>query len=317
MKYLINHRFQTILSIKNQTEKLLATCHAGRSEELMPSIENLRASLLLLPPMKSEPFSKKQISTLEKLEKEADKLLSLPENFAKVAKNALEHCEKLLKEIEPFILEEGNIVEGEDPSIIYEMEQIKTSIEHILVNLEGKATAVANHLEEIKSRLASLNILSDSIEKDRYKKVVKEFIEIWDLYDDSWGMLEFQMLHQSCEYVIRFLKHGEEISEDELALVAILQNLEEVYKKAKPLMKEKNGNFMPLFQDAYLEKQVKMLEDFEFEDEDLTKMRDTITVAYTQGVKENGRSEASRSKAVECFGLFGETVSKLLKAFNS
>ena len=72
MKYLIDHRYKTIHSIKVTIASILAICERGRSKDLNSKLDLLLKYLPELKTMMAPPFGEKMIGFLKKLNSDID-----------------------------------------------------------------------------------------------------------------------------------------------------------------------------------------------------------------------------------------------------
>jgi len=194
MKYLIDHRYKTIHSIKVTISSILAICERGRSKDLHAKLDLLLKLLPELKSMMSPPFGEKMNGYLKKLHSDIDEFLLLPDDLEKRGNKINSSIKSILTEIDPF-----HFTEDETPNIrrsqIVELSQnLQIYLQRNILNLQGKATSLIDEKETIKEIVSELVLISLDPFDEIEKKAMEELFALHLVYQSETILSHTQLL---------------------------------------------------------------------------------------------------------------------------
>lgn len=194
MKYLIDHRYKTIHSIKVTISSILAICERGRSKDLQAKLDLLLKLLPELKSMMSPPFGEKMNGYLKKLHSDIDEFLLLPDDLEKRGNKINSSIKSILTEIDPF-----HFTEDETPNIrrsqIVELSQnLQIYLQRNILNLQGKATSLIDEKETIKEIVSELVLISLDPFEESEKKAMEELFALHLVYQSETILSHAQLL---------------------------------------------------------------------------------------------------------------------------
>ena len=194
MKYLIDHRYKIIHSLKVTISSILSICERGRSKDLNSKLDLLTKLLPELKAMIAPPFEEKMKGFLKKLYMDIDEFLLLPDDLEKRGNKIIQSIKPLLHEIDPF-----HFTEDETPNIrrseIVELTQnLQIYLQRNILDLQGKATSLIDEKATIKEILGELVLISLESFDEKEKKTMEELFTIHLIYHSETTLSHAQLL---------------------------------------------------------------------------------------------------------------------------
>lgn len=194
MKYIINHRYKTIHSLKVTISSILSICERGRSKDLNSKLDLLTKLLPELKTMMAPPFGEKMNGYLKKLHSDIDEFLLLPDDLEKRGNKIIQAIKSLLQEIDPF-----HFTEDETPNIrrseIVELTQnLQIYLQRNILDLQGKATSLIDEKATINEIINELILISLESFDEKEKKTIEELFAIHLVYQSETNLHHAQLL---------------------------------------------------------------------------------------------------------------------------
>ena len=185
MKYLIDHRYKVIHSIKVTISSILAICERGRSKDLNTKLDLLTKLLPEIKTMMAPPFGEKMNGFLKKLYNDIDEFLLLPEDLDKRGNKIIQAIKPILHDIDPF-----HFTEDETPNIrrsqIVELAQnLQIYLQRNILDFQGKATSLIDEKQAIKDSVSELILISLDPFEDAEKKTLEELFALHLIYQSE------------------------------------------------------------------------------------------------------------------------------------
>ncbi len=194
MKYIINHRYKIIHSLKVTIGSILSICERGRSKDLNSKLDLLTKLLPELKTMMAPPFGEKMNGYLKKLHSDIDEFLLLPDDLEKRGNKIIQAIKSLLQEIDPF-----HFTEDETPNIrrseIVELTQnLQIYLQRNILDLQGKATSLIDEKATIKEIINELILISLESFDEKEKQTIEELFAIHLVYQSETNLLHAGLL---------------------------------------------------------------------------------------------------------------------------
>ncbi len=194
MKYLIDHRYKVIHSIKVTISSILAICERGRSKDLNTKLDLLTKLLPEIKTMMAPPFGEKMNGFLKKLYSDIDEFLLLPEDLDKRGSKIVQAIKPILHDMDPF-----HFTEDETPNIrrsqIVELAQnLQIYLQRNILDLQGKATSLIDEKATIKEIVGELILISLDPFEESEKKSLEELFALHLVYQSETSLSHAQLL---------------------------------------------------------------------------------------------------------------------------
>jgi hypothetical protein len=201
MKYIINHRYKVLHSIKVTVSSILSICERGRSKDLSVKLDSLMKLVPEIKIMMAPPFGEKMNGHLKKLHSDVEEFLLLPDDFEKRGNKIIQAIKPLLQEIDPF-----HFAEDETPNIrrsqIVELAQnLQIYLQRTILNLQGRATSLFDEKHVIGEMIGELDLISLEPFDEKEKQTVEELFSLYLVYNAEPILSHAQMLLTQAIYV--------------------------------------------------------------------------------------------------------------------
>jgi len=194
MKYLIDHRYKTIHSIKVTIASILAICERGRSKDLNSKLDLLLKYLPELKTMMAPPFGEKMIGFLKKLNSDIDEFILLPDDFDKKGGKILQAIKQILPEIDPFTFTEDETPNIRRSQIVELTQNLQIYLQRNILGLQGKATSLIDEKGAIKEIADEMVLISQDAFTEEEKAGINELLSCHLLYHFETNLSHAQML---------------------------------------------------------------------------------------------------------------------------
>ncbi len=194
MKYLIDHRYKTIHSIKVTISSILAICERGRSKDLNSKLDLLLKYLPELQTMMAPPFGEKMIGFLKKLSSDIDEFILLPDDFDKRGSKILQAIKQILPEIDPFSFTEDETPNIRRSQIVELTQNLQIYLQRNILGLQGKATSLIDEKGAIKEIADEISLISQDAFSEEEKKEINELLSSHLIYQSETNLSHAQML---------------------------------------------------------------------------------------------------------------------------
>jgi hypothetical protein len=201
MKYLIDHRYKVLHSIKVTVSSILSICHRGRSKDLNAKLDLLIKLVPDLKAMIAPPFREKMVASLKKLYSDLEDFLLLPDDFEKRGNKLLQAIKPLLHEIDPFHFSEDETPNIRRSQIVELSQNLQIYLQRNILDLQGKATSLFDEKEVIKEIISELVLISLEPFEESEKKAMEELFAMHLIYQSETILSHAQMLLSKAVYV--------------------------------------------------------------------------------------------------------------------
>ena len=308
MKYIIDHRYKKLNAICVHTNTILSICKRGRSNDLATYIKALQDELNDLEPLKSTPFSEKQIQCIEQIEEKSRLFLLLPEDLEKAGLDLLSETEGLMIDIDPFAYSLEDSIGIRKSQLVELAKELQVYIHAHILSLEGKASSIIDEkliIQDISSDISRIN-------KKALKKVEKVMIDKLLKQNDEYQKepslkttRPFSDLALAAEHVFSEKKAPYK------TLAEMIKFLAKVYATSDKNMtseKESFSKFTSPLRESLVSSAISQLKDLKLNSKPLQTCRENLIFAYENGAVEDGGTFISRCRAIDFYKLFGHEL---------
>lgn len=304
MKYLIDYRFRKLQAITFQTSSFLSICQNGHSYDLGIVLRNLQTEIQGLKTLKSPPFTPEQIARVEEIEQRGMALLLLPDDYEEAGKELLEVSERLMTEIDPFVLAYPDSLSLRKAHFIELSKEVQHYAHAHLLAMEGKASPL------VDSQIALRNIFQNvkNIEKDGLSDKEKE---VYDRLFDAYLQHESEVTPLTARVMTQVASEAEHIFGHEEAPYKTLWELSQFLLKiaqesTSSMSSEREGfvQFATPLRKEVVHQGIHRLKHLKLNAKPLINARDNLIFAYENGAQEDGETLISRCRAIDFYKLF-------------
>ncbi len=200
MKYIINHRYKIIHSIKVVISSILSICERGRSKDLSSKLDLLMKLTPELKVMMAPPFGEKMNGHLKKLHSDVEELLLLPDDFEKKGNKIIQAIKPLLQEIDPFHFSEDETPNIRRSQIVELLQNLQIYLQRTILNLQGRATSLFDEKQVIGEMISELDLISLEPFEEKEKQVMEELFSLYLIYNEEPTLSHAQMLLSQAIY---------------------------------------------------------------------------------------------------------------------
>lgn len=160
MKYLIDHRYKVIHSVKITVASILSICERGRSKELQTKLDFLAKFLPEIKTMMAPPFNEKTIGQLKKLHADTEDFLLLEGDLNKKGRKLIQSIKPILSTIDPFHFTDEETPNIRRSQIIELTQNLQARLQRHILDLKGKATSLSDEKTSIQELFDELILIS-------------------------------------------------------------------------------------------------------------------------------------------------------------